>query len=188
MASAVESSFDVAFWFMDRALGDNEYLQPQKLQRLMFLAQAYYAVGWNGRMLMPAIFIADEFGPVEPSVFRACAIQRPAVDTIPMNPQVIQFLDSIWRRFGAHSAEALNRQVCGHAPYRDALAKGLKSEITLAAMIEFYGKKAAAAPEAATAVGAPPIQQVLRPKLMRSQTGKPVAVQRWMPKTVKPQE
>ncbi|HIJ62088.1 MAG TPA: hypothetical protein HPQ04_05290 [Rhodospirillaceae bacterium] len=188
MAAAVESSFDVAFWLMDRAFGDNEYLQPQKLQRLMFLAQAYYAVAYHGRPLMPAVFVADEFGPIEPNVFRACAVQRPAVDTIPLDSHVVQFLDSIWRRFGAHSAEALNRQVGGHAPYREALAKGVKSEIPLPAMIEFYGRKASAAPEVATAVGAPPIGQVLRPKLMRSQTGKPVSVQKWMPKTVKSQD
>ena len=185
MAAAVESSFDVAFWFMDRAIGDNEYLQPQKLQRLMYLAQAYFAVAYNGRLLMPAMFIADEFGPIEPNVFRACAIQRPAVDTVPLEAHVVQFLDSIWRRFGAHSAEALNRQVAGHAPYGEALAHGVKSEIPLKAMIDFYGKKSNNAPEVATAVGAPPVQQVLRPKLMRSQTGKPVAVQKWMPKTVK---
>ncbi|HIJ37908.1 MAG TPA: hypothetical protein HPP80_03340 [Rhodospirillaceae bacterium] len=183
MAAAVPSSFDIAFWFMDRSIADNEYLQPQKLHRLMFLAQAYFAVAFHGRMLMPALFIADEFGPLEPNVFRACSIQRPAVEAIPLDQAVTQFLDSIWRRFGAHSAEALSRQVNGHAPYRDALAKGAGTVISLQAMIDFYGKKAQAAPEAATAVGAPPIQQVLRPRLMRSQDGKPVSVQRWMPKT-----
>ena len=48
-------------------------------------------------------------------------------------------------------------------------------------MIAFYGKTSSAVPEAATAAGAPPVNQVLRPRLMRSQNGKPVSVQKWMP-------
>ena len=44
MTPAVQSSFDVAYWFFDRALNENEYIQPQKLHRLMFLAPAYFAV------------------------------------------------------------------------------------------------------------------------------------------------
>ena len=39
MPAAVKSAFDVAFWFADTALHDNEYMQPQKLQRLLFLSE-----------------------------------------------------------------------------------------------------------------------------------------------------
>ena len=42
MQPAVFSTFDVAFWFADTALNNNEYLQPQKLHRLLFLSQAYF--------------------------------------------------------------------------------------------------------------------------------------------------
>lgn len=38
-----EGGFDVVFWLLDGALDDGEYLQTQKLYRLMFLAQAYLA-------------------------------------------------------------------------------------------------------------------------------------------------
>lgn len=185
-SAAVESSFDVAYWLIDRALDENEYLQPQKMHRLMFLSQAYFAVAYHGRMLMPTVFVADEFGPMDPNIFRACAIQRPPIEPIPLPEMVTLFLDSIWRRFGSHSSEALSRQVKGHTPYREAWAKGPRSEITLKAMVDFYGKKAAASPEAATAAGAPPITQVLRPRMMRSQSGKPVSVQKWMPPTKAP--
>ncbi len=185
-AAAVESSFDVAFWFIDRALDDNEYLQPQKLHRLMFLSQAYFAVAYHGRMLMPAVFVAGDLGPIEPNVFRACALQRPAIEPSPLPDMVAQFLDGVWRRFGSHSTESLSRQINAHAPYRDALNKGPRSEITLKAMVDFYGRKASAAPEAATAVGAPPVTQVLRPRVMRSQDGKPVSVRKWMPPVKSP--
>ena len=177
-SAAVESSFDVAYWFVDRALNENEYIQPQKLHRLMFLAQAYFAVAYNGRMLMPAIFVADELGPVEPGVFRACAIQRPPIEPKRLSEPVTHFLDSVWRRFGQHSSEHLNQTVRGHAPYAEAFAKGLRTEIPLPSMIAFYGKKNSTTNEV---LGAPPITQVLRPRVMRSQDGKPVSVQKWKP-------
>ena len=181
--AAVDSSFDVAYWFIDRALNENEYIQPQKMHRLMYLSQAYFAVAYHGRMLMPAIFIADQFGPTEPNVFRACALQRPAIETTPLPPIVDQFLDSIWRRFGGMSAEHLNRLVNNHPPYQDAVQKAAKCEIPLAAMMAFYGRKAASNdPERASKIGAPSVDQVVRPRLMVTQSGKPVSVKRWAPK------
>jgi uncharacterized phage-associated protein len=182
-SAAVDSSFDVAYWFVDRALNDNEYIQPQKLHRLMFLSQAYFAVAYNGRPLMPAVFVADQFGPIEPNVFRACAIQRPPIETVPLPEAVSQFLDSVWRRFGSQSANSLSQLVNGHPPYRDALEKGARSEITLAAMVKFYGRKAAPAePQRGPTFEAPPLEQVVRPKIMVSQNGKPVSVKKWTPK------
>lgn len=189
MASpAAPSSFDVAYWFIDRALDEDEYLQPQKLHRLMYLAQAYFAVAYNGRMLMPAVFVADEFGPIEPNVFRACAIQRPPIEAVPLSDVVTHFLDGVWRRFGQHSAEHLSRQVNSHPPYGAALAAGAGSEIPLKAMAAFYGKKPAATTEtsgasatASSTSAPPPVDQVLRPRVMRSQNGAPVSVQKWMP-------
>jgi uncharacterized phage-associated protein len=185
-SAAVESSFDVAYWFVDRALNDNEYIQPQKLHRLMFLSQAYFAVAYNGRPLMPAVFVADQFGPIEPNVFRACSIQRPPIETVPLSEAVSQFLDSVWRRFGSQSANSLSTLVNGHAPYRDAIESGPRTEITLTAMVKFYGRKPAPAAKGESPRGptfeAPALEQVIRPKIMVSQDGKPVAVKKWTPK------
>jgi len=66
---AIDSCFDVVFWLLDRALDDGEYLQPQKLHRLMFLAQAYFASAWHGEKLMPAVFVIGPEGPIEPTIF-----------------------------------------------------------------------------------------------------------------------
>ena len=179
-AAAVESAFDIAYWFVDRALNENEYIQPQKMHRLMYLAQAYFAVAYNGRTLMPTIFVADQMGPLEPNVFRACALQRPAIDTVPLPPLVDQFLDSIWRRFGSLSADSLSRQVNSHPPYQEALLKGARTMISLEAMINYYGRKPAKAEQGRDV--APAVEQVIRPRVMVSQTGKPVSVHRWVPK------
>jgi len=80
MAAEVNNAFDVAFFFADTALAENEYLQPQKLQGLLFLSQAYFAVAFEGRKLMPAVFVADERRPLEPKrlhgVFQGTAHSR----------------------------------------------------------------------------------------------------------------
>ena len=82
MSYAVDSVFDIAFWFADRALNENEYLQPLKLQYLLYLSQSYYAIASNGKRLFPAIFVAGEEGPIEPSLNRAWSKGRPNFDGI----------------------------------------------------------------------------------------------------------
>lgn len=81
MPADIETAVDVAIWFADQALNHNEYLQPQKLQRLLYLAHGYYAVAFKGHTLMPAFFVAEEMGLVEPNIFKVFAKGRPDVDT-----------------------------------------------------------------------------------------------------------
>lgn len=179
-----DSVFDVAFWLIDRALDDGEYLQPQKLQRLLFLAQAYYAVMAKGDKLMPCVFIASGMGPLEPSSWRAFEHGRPKVDYQKIPQDVQPFLDSLWRKFSPHSADYLNKLVCSHPPYQEAFAQGRRSEITLEAMVAYYGRKPTQNQPGLK--DAPPIDRVLRPRVMRSQTGKPVSVTSWTPKRKTP--
>ena len=181
--TAVESCFEVACWFLDRATGDGEYLQPQKLQRLMFLAQAYYGVLQGGAKLMPATFIATDEGPVEPTVFRAFTRGRPVLDLQPIEEVPRHILDSVWRQFGAHSAEHLNKLIRRHPPYADAYAASPGAEILFEAMIDFYGTQGLTRrPTAAALNDAPAASKVLRPKVLRNHSGKPVSVNRWTPK------
>ncbi len=188
--TAVPSGFEVAFWFLDRAQSDGEYLQPQKLQRLMFLAQAYFGVLQGGAKLMPATFVATEDGPLEPTLFKAFARGKPAVDVAPVEELPRHIMDSVWRQFGAHSPDHLGKLIKRHAPYLDAISVGAGTEITLEAMVDFYStdgltrKKGtgATAGMGVTASGAPAAEKVLRPKVLRNHSGKPVSATRWMPK------
>lgn len=183
--TAVESCFEVACWFLDRAIDDGEHLQPQKLHRLMFLAQAYFGVLQNGLKLMPATFIATDEGPIEPTIFRSFARGRPTVDLKPVEELPRHILDSIWRQFGAHSTEHLNKLIRRHPPYADAMAAGPGTEILFESMLEFYGTQGLTKRASAmAATDAPAAGKVLRPKVMRNATGKPVSVNRWTPKRV----
>ena len=172
MSAAIDTAVDVALWFADQALNGNEYLQPQKLQRLLFLSQAYYAVAFGGRKLMPAIFVADEMGPIEPNVFKVFVNGRPDVESDLFLPeQAEQFLTMIWRRFGHHSAEHLTRLAKESEAYQRALKKGRRTEITIDAMRLSFGQ----------AKDTPSVEQIVRPKMLRSQTGKTVTVKSWTP-------
>jgi uncharacterized phage-associated protein len=179
--TAVESCFEIACWFLDRALNDGEYLQPPKLHRLMYLGQAYFGVVQNGAKLMPATFIAAEDGPIEPTVYRAFARGRPMVDVKPVDEAVRHVLDSVWRQFGSQSVEKLNEMVKRHPPYADARAVAPDAEIALSAMIAFYGETGT---KKAKSEDAPSAGKVMRPKVMRNATGKPVSVKGWTPKRV----
>jgi uncharacterized phage-associated protein len=173
MPPAVDSAFDIAFWFTDQALNDNEYLQPQKLQRLLFLAQSYYSVAFEGKTLMPAYFIADDMGPIEPNIYRAFAKGRPNVDVENfIAPEVEEFLDKIWRRFGQHSVDHLTRISKKSESYSLAYKRSRRSEISLQAMCLAFGR---------ADDGAPTVGKVVGPKVLRSHTGKPVAVRSWAP-------
>jgi len=172
MTTAVDSTFDVAFWFADTALEHNEYLQPQKLHRLLYIAQAYYSVAFNGAKLMPATFVADDMGPIEPNIYRAFSKGRPDMEAeLFLDQEVELFLDSVWRRFGHHSAERLTRMLKESPAFKQALKRGRRAEIRFESMRISFAK----------AEETPGINQVIRPKMVRTQTGKAVAVKAWVP-------
>jgi len=172
MPADVNNAFDVAFFFSDTALSENEYLQPQKLQRLLYLAQGYYSIAHKGRKLMPAVFIADELGPIEPNVHMAFSKGRPDVDAEIFLPWEVQsFLERIWRRFGHLSIEKLNEMCTSNHTYKMIQKKGHRAEIPLTMIIESF----------TAAEATPGTSQVVKPKMMVTQNGKPVIVKAWEP-------
>ena len=111
MRPATASSFDVAIWFLERARAEDTYLQPRKLQCLLFLAQAHFAAANGGRKLMPSVFICDHAGPMDPNVYRALEHGRPEISEMPLGEEVATFLAAIWQRYGARDAVALDRLI-----------------------------------------------------------------------------
>ncbi len=172
MPADVTNAFDVAFWFADTALNENEYLQPQKLQRLLFISQGYYSVIFKGRKLMPAVFVADENGPMEPNVYMAFSRGRPDVDAELFLPyEVEEFLSGVWRRFGHMTIERLNTITKENIAYKKAVERGPRAEITLEAMRMAFMRS----------TEGPSPGQVTRPKVFRTQSGRPVQVKAWVP-------
>ncbi|MBL4613564.1 MAG: hypothetical protein JKY27_01635 [Magnetovibrio sp.] len=178
MIFAVNSTFDVAVWFADQALNENEYLQPQKMHRLLYLTQAFYAIAHDGTKLMPAVFVADEQGPIEPTVYHAFSRGRPDVDVELFLPNDVEmFLSSIWRRFGHLKVDQLAKLTTSNTAYTIALRKGKRTEITLDAMVAAFKSE--------TVKKNPSVAKQFRAmdgqRIMRTQSGEPVKVKAWMP-------
>lgn len=172
MRAILDSAFTAAFWFADKALSRNEYLQPQKLQRLLFLAQACHAALYPGRTLMPAVFVADDAGPVEPNLYLALAQGRPALAIdAPIPDEAESLLDDIWRRFGPFSCDHLGRLTREMPAYTQARQRGERTEISVESMRRSI--VGSGVPGGGDPLG--------RPKFLRTQTGKHVRVRSWMP-------
>lgn len=140
-ATAANSTFDIALWFVERARSEDSYLQAQKLQRMLWLAQGQYAKTYHGRKLMPAVFVAQEVGPVEPNIFRAFELGRPHMPDAVLMPEVEDFLIRLWGRFGHHETEHLNTVVRGHEVFRKALREGEGEEIPFAEIAKFFQRE-----------------------------------------------
>lgn len=169
---SLPSVFDATECFLDTALNDGEYLQPMKMQYLMYLAQGYYAAACGGKRFIPSVFVATERGPVEPNSYRLYASARPVVQYQSIDRKAIAFMETIWRRFGAYSAEWLFRTICGHAPYARAFAAGAGTEIEQDDMTAFYSGKQSDFSKTAPLSGM---------RVLRTGTGKTVAVKKWTP-------
>jgi uncharacterized phage-associated protein len=164
IAPAVRTAFDVAVWLLDRARIDDIHLPLQKLQRLLFVAQAAYTDG----LLMPAVFVADDLGPVEPNLQRLMSDGRP--EDLPaeaLSRQVETFLEETWRRFAHMPPDRLNSLVAKNAAYATALTAGRGTLIAQNALAGTF------------AAGSPKIAEDVR--MLRSQSGTPVAVRAWRP-------
>lgn len=178
MTFAVNSTFDVAIWYADQALNENEYLQPLKMHRLLYLSQAFYAIAYNGQKLMPAVFVADEQGPIEPTVYHAFSRGRPDVDVeLFLATEVEVFLTSIWRRFGHLKPTQLTKLITSNTAYAVALRKGNRTEIPLETMVMAFK---AEAEKKETSV-AKQFRGLDGQRVMLTQSGDPVKVKSWMP-------
>lgn len=170
----VDSVFDASEWFLNTALNDGEYLQPMKMQYLLFLAQGYYAAVTNGKRFIPSVFLATERGPVEPNSYRLYDSERPALSARKMNRGTVSFLQTIWGRFGAYSPDYMYKMIATHPPYAEAFAAGENSEISLSAMADYYAGRAEKDERLKRA-------EFGGTRIMRSQSGKAVAVKKWIP-------
>lgn len=137
----VGSTLDVALWFFDQSRRDEQHLPAQKLQRLLWIAQALYAAENHGRMLMPATFVAGETGPTEPTVFHVFEDSRPPIAQHRMRPEAENFLSRIWRKYGHHSPDYLNRMMSHNEVYRRAFRKEAGTVIPFETIAKHFTSK-----------------------------------------------
>lgn len=138
MPTAVSSSFDVAYWFKNRAEREGIILSVMKLQRLLFLAQAYFAGSTRGERLMPSMFLVTEQGPVEPNLLRVMDAGLQNIESVEPRRAVVDFLDGIWETFGRQSQERLDEMVFSSPPVQQAMQEGRNTEVSTVAMYNHF--------------------------------------------------
>ena len=85
--------------------------------------------------------------------------------------EVETFLDGIWRRFGHYSTDRLSKMIKDTSAYKQAYRRGNRAKIPLEAMGLSFAR----------AEKTPGVAQVVKPKILRTQAGKPVTVKAWVP-------
>ncbi len=167
MAPLVRSSFDIAIWFLERARAADGYLQPRKLHTLLFLAQAHFAAANKGAMLMPSVFVMTGNGPLEPNIFRALEYGRPKLTEEPPPAAAVTFLDAVWQRYGSKDVAWLDEMISDYGKDELAIRKREGDEIPIAVMARIFAK---------------PAESMVEPsRVLRSQAGRAVAVEKWQP-------
>ncbi len=139
---------DVAKYFIQLAsqkvVGDNgerEGITNLKLQKILYLAQAYFLAKKNKPLFKDKIE-AWQYGPVVPNVYRAYSkngsdpiLTYETETSISAEDQIV--LKEIWDTFGGYSAGRLVDITHSHAPWKNAYA-GASSEITHKALKDYY--------------------------------------------------
>jgi uncharacterized phage-associated protein len=171
-AAAVNTAFEIAFRLLSRAHQDSVHLQPQKLHCLLLLAQGCYAARYGGRPLMPAVFVADPRGPIEPNLHAAFSRGCPDLDLDGASPNeaVETLIEGLWRRFGQLPAAALVDLVKDLPACREAVSNGERSEIPLPLLAHDC------ADQRLLGNG-----MLAGRRVLRTQSGRPVRVAPWQP-------
>ena len=175
-APATDSAIDVAYWFFNRAENDGLFLEDEKLQHLLFLAQVHFAASNNMEVLMPSLFICGEKGFFEPTLSVIFAQGRPFMAQKKLSDKVSSFLEEIWLKYAKSPIVELTHIVKSNPSYQNCYVKGTKNIADLKTVVDnFINNSSILANNNAYSDN--------RKKISYSQNG-PVIVSKWKPRKV----
>lgn len=172
---STSSSLDVAYWFLNRAEKDGIYLETDKLQHLLFVAQNKYASSHHHAMLMPCVFLCDEQGFFEPTLKRIFAQGIPFMPPIHLEDSLTAFLEQVWKELSPLSLAQCKRLVTKLPVYSSCYQKGQNSVVLWDALIKNLSSN--------EPVVKNETQNSFRKKVLVSQNG-PVIVSQWTPRKI----
>lgn len=117
-----------------------------KLQKLLYLAQAYALISKN-RKLFEELIEAWAFGPVVPSVYKlykqyGCgSLFKADEDAEAVDSEDQRLLTAVFGQFKDWSATDLTRLTLNQRPWQDAYTEDNKTEITVSAIKSFFSKE-----------------------------------------------
>ncbi len=173
-APVINSALDAANWFFRRAESDKVFLDNDKLQLLLFLAQVHYALGNNLEYLFPSLFVCDDHGFSEPTLAAILPHGLPLMDTPRFADKINAFLELIWKKYALIGNNELLSFIKNSDSYLDNHRHGQKNLVSLAEMAQKF--KSALNPRSLSRAGTS-----VQHKIRISQNG-PVMVSAWQPR------
>ena len=161
---ATDTAIDIAYWFFNRAEKDGIYLETEKMQHLLFLAQIHFAMAYNMQILVPSLFVCNKDGFFEPNLKRMFAAK------------IDSFLESIWNKYGKTSLIGLEKLIKSNSAFKENCIAGTINVIDLKAVVDSFIKSSKAAQKNNAFSNN-------RKKVLLSQNG-PVVVSKWQPRKI----
>ena len=152
---ATDTAIDIAYWFFNRAEKDGIYLETEKMQHLLFLAQIHFAMTYDMRMF---------------------AMARPFMPPVKFPAKIDSFLESIWNKYGKTSLIGLEKLIKSNSAFKENCIAGTINVIDLKAVVDSFIKSSKAAQKNNAFSNN-------RKKVMLSQNG-PVVVSKWQPRKI----
>lgn len=178
--AATDSSLEVAFWFLNRARSEDWFLEHEKLQSLLFLAQMHYLAAHPHTLLMPSLFISDSNGYTEPTIAKLHAAGQLPEVAIRFPTGISAFLEKIWNIYGLMTNRQINNLIKERIGSSDT-SGSQKTIVNFKTLVEKFKsnskintRKAGSEPKNKPAAAWPT-------KVMLSQNG-PVVVSQWKPR------
>lgn len=175
---AVNSAFDVANWFFKKSDSEGLYLETEKLQHLIFLAQIHYSLLHEQEYLVPSLFVCDHTGFVEPTLQKALSFGRPLMEAPDFPAEINEFLSLIWQKYSPMSIKALAEFIKNSAGYADCYQTGRRNIVNIPDIAAEF-KSSLTASAFNHSKGTSP------KKILISQNG-PVVVSKWSPRKLSP--
>lgn len=175
---AINSAFDVANWFFKKSDSEGLYLESEKLQHLLFLAQMHYALLNENEYLFPSLFICDHTGFVEPTLQKALSFGRPLMEAPEFSSEINEFLNLIWQKYSPMSIKALAEFIKNSASYNECYQSGRRNIIDIHDFASGFKSSLNASAFNQSKSASPK-------KILLSQNG-PVVVSKWSPRKLTP--
>jgi uncharacterized phage-associated protein len=134
--------FDVANFFIDKAIRFNIGLTHMKLQKLVYYAQAWY-LAWYSKPLFSEDFVAWQYGPVCPELYEKYSIYKSNLITI-VDPNYndgvfykkeLDALENVWQNYGEYDAYYLSEMTHREDPWKNSV---LNEKILKNTIMEYY--------------------------------------------------
>ena len=135
---ATDTAIDIAYWFFNRAEKDGIYLETEKMQHLLFLAQIHFAMAYNMQILVPSLFVCNKDGFFEPNLKRMFAMGRPFMPPVKFPAKIDSFLESIWNKYGKTSLIGLEKLIKSNSAFKENCIAGTINVIDLSSCGQFY--------------------------------------------------